>query len=187
MKTEIKIEAGRVHLIYRGEDYGSYPVRIISFEKKAVSTLLIKICESHLLPEMMANVLVNGVQLTPENFKELLYDNLTNPSGPPATAPVLTVTPMHKAGFDYLGMVEFQVYLDIVGINLTRDIVLNVSNPDGDYPVGYHVTGSHPWDNRTGGRQIVYATGDNVALAALTDVVSIDAQTATINIEMRNP
>ncbi|MDR3142102.1 MAG: hypothetical protein LBU37_10305 [Tannerellaceae bacterium] len=90
MKTEIKTEAGRVHLIYRGEDYGSYPLKIISFEKKDTVTLLVRICESVLLSEKTFNVLVGGVQLTEDNFKELLFDNLTKPAEPEPKITVFT-------------------------------------------------------------------------------------------------
>ncbi|MDR1161279.1 MAG: hypothetical protein LBK45_02975 [Tannerellaceae bacterium] len=76
MNTEIKIESGRVYLIYRGKDYGSYPVDIISFQKKSDSTLLVKIAEIVLVAESIPNVSVNGEPLTGDNFKELLFNNL---------------------------------------------------------------------------------------------------------------
>jgi hypothetical protein len=76
MKTKIKIASGRVYLIYRGKDYGSYPVDIISFQKKSDSTLLVRIAESTICAESISNVSVNGEPLTGDNFKELLFDNL---------------------------------------------------------------------------------------------------------------
>jgi hypothetical protein len=76
METEIKIEQGRVYLIYRGKDYGAYPVDIISFQKQSDSTLLVKIAEIVLVAESISNVSVNGDPLTEDNFKELLFDNL---------------------------------------------------------------------------------------------------------------
>ncbi|MDR1160779.1 MAG: hypothetical protein LBK45_00415 [Tannerellaceae bacterium] len=76
MNTEIKIESGRVYLIYRGKDYGSYPEKIISFQKKRDSILLVRIDEGLICAESISNVSVNDMPLTEDNFKELLFDNL---------------------------------------------------------------------------------------------------------------
>jgi hypothetical protein len=188
MKTEIKIESGRVYLIYRGEDYGSYPVKIISFEKKDTSTLLIRICESVLTPEKMSNVLANDVQLTEDNFKELLFDNLTQ-SGSGST-PSLTATPMYKEDFDNSNSNEDDpnkdsyFELNVEGVNLTTDIVINVSSVD------YQTAGASEqpgWDNRAGGLAHVYIMDADTSAGGIMEVTSIDAETATINIKVRTP
>jgi hypothetical protein len=76
MKTEIKTASGRVFLIYRGKDYGSYPEKIVSFQKKGSSALFVGIEGCIMVAESISNVLVNGEPLTEDNFKELLFDNL---------------------------------------------------------------------------------------------------------------
>ena len=61
----------RVFLIYRGEERGSYPAGLISVEKRDGANMAVRLGISTLLPDSMANTLVNGEQLTPDNFDEL--------------------------------------------------------------------------------------------------------------------
>ncbi|MDR3142101.1 MAG: hypothetical protein LBU37_10300 [Tannerellaceae bacterium] len=71
MKTEIVSKDGRVFLIYKGEEYGSYPSGLISVEPRAGKNMVVRLGVSMLFPDSMENTLIDGEQLDPENFEEL--------------------------------------------------------------------------------------------------------------------
>ncbi|MDR1161280.1 MAG: hypothetical protein LBK45_02980, partial [Tannerellaceae bacterium] len=71
MKTIIASKDGRVFLVYRGEDYGSYPAGLISVERKTEKSLAVRLGVSTLFAEAIENTLIGETQLDTDNFEEL--------------------------------------------------------------------------------------------------------------------
>ncbi|MDR1160780.1 MAG: hypothetical protein LBK45_00420 [Tannerellaceae bacterium] len=71
MKTKIVSKEGRIFLVYRGEDYGSYPSGLISVERKTEKSLIVRLGVSTLFAESIENTLIGDAQLTPDDFEEL--------------------------------------------------------------------------------------------------------------------
>jgi hypothetical protein len=71
MKTKIVSKNGRIFLIYRGEDYGSYPAGLISVERRGERSLVVRLGVNSLFAESIENTLIGDTQLELNNFEEL--------------------------------------------------------------------------------------------------------------------